>query len=210
MTIESSKTMAGIGSILFGSIIGIILVIIGMKGISEHYKDNRIYDGLVKGAIFLIISSILSLAGISFLWTGIATIWLGIGLVSLLASIPCLIIGFILALLAIKYVKDCFHALAERSGENLFNTAGTLIWIGAILTIIGIGFFLIWIGFIIAAIGFFTLKTAPSTPSYGYTPPPPNAQSYQTASNVKSNFCPNCGTPISPEATFCAHCGKQI
>jgi len=26
----------------------------------------------------------------------------------------------------------------------------------------------------------------------------------------KSNFCADCGTPVTPEAKFCPHCGKQI
>lgn len=214
-TFDSSKILAGIGSILYGTIIGIILVLIGMKGLSEHYKDNRIYDGLVTGTILLIISSILAGAGLGVLYAGILTtaatfgLGIGFGILGVIGAIVCFIIGFILALLAVKYFRNCFHALAERSGENLFNTAGTLIWVGAILTIIGVGFFLIWIGFIIAAIGFFTLKTPSNTPTYTYTQP--TTQPPPTASaDTKSNFCPNCGTPVPPETTFCAHCGKQI
>ena len=201
-----SKTLAGIGSILFGGIIGIILFIIGMKGLSEHYKDKRIYDGLVNAAIFFIIGTILSASGFV----------LCIGIITAIIGIPLLIIGFIFELLAAKYVKKALQVLAERSGEHLFETAGTLIWIGAWLAIIFVGVILIWIGFIIAAIGFFTLKEpqsgAPGTyqappPAYGYTPPP-TAQ--PPTADAKSNFCPNCGTPVAPNATFCAHCGKQI
>ncbi|MDR2719372.1 MAG: DUF996 domain-containing protein [Nitrososphaerota archaeon] len=222
-TFESSKILAGIGSILYGTIIGIIFVLIGMKGLSEHYNDRRIYDGLVTGAILLIISSILATVGISVLYAGIfataATYGMavGLGILGVIGCIVCFIVGVILALLAVRHVRNCFHALAERSGENLFNTAGTLIWIGAILIIIGVGFFLIWIGFIIAAVGFFTLKSTPTQPTYNYTPPPPNSQPpptqpYQAApaSNIKANFCPNCGTTVAPEATFCTQCGKQI
>ncbi|MCL1977850.1 MAG: DUF996 domain-containing protein [Candidatus Bathyarchaeota archaeon] len=200
MTVETSKILAGVGSILFGSLIGIILVLVGMKGLSEYYNDRRIYDGLVTATIFFIIGLILSVVGAIFLFV--------------LIGIPLIIVGFIFELLAARYFRNALYALSERSGEHLFHTAGILIWIGAILSIIVVGIILIWIGFIIAAIGFFTLKVAPSgatgasapPPSYGYTPPP-NAQ--QTT-NFKSNFCPNCGTPVASEATFCAHCGKQI
>jgi uncharacterized membrane protein len=201
-TAESSKILAGIGSIILGSIVGIILFMIGMKGLAEHYKDRRIYDGLVTGGILLIISWILFFVGV---WT----IWILVG-------IPIIIVAFVLAVLAVRYIRNCFHVLAEVSGENLFRTAGTLIWIGAFLSIILVGFVLIWVGFIIAAVGFFTLKIAPTQPTYGYTPPPSNTppptQPYQAApaSNVKANFCPNCGTSVAPDATFCAHCGKQI
>ncbi|MCL2477175.1 DUF996 domain-containing protein [Candidatus Bathycorpusculum sp.] len=243
-TFGTSKILAGIGSLLYGTIIGIILVLIGMKDLSEHYKDKRIYDGLVKGVILLIVGTILPIAGgitlfFSILGTSLNSSYssgyyggydsygtnaIAAGVIGLVAVvIICFIIAFILDLLAVRYIKNCFHALAERSNNNLFHTAATLIWVGAILAIIGIGFFLIWIGFIIAAIGFFTLdeKTVgtgntSATPPPGYTQPysyttqqQPNTQPTTTA-GAKANFCPNCGAAVKPNATFCANCGKQI
>jgi uncharacterized membrane protein len=74
------------------------------------------------------------------------------GILGIAVGFVCFVIAFILALLAVKYVRNCLHALAARSGENLFRTAGTLIWIGAILMIIGVGAILMWIDFIIMAI----------------------------------------------------------
>jgi uncharacterized membrane protein len=203
---SSSKTLAGIGSILFGGIIGIILFLLGMKGLSEYYKDERIYDGLVTATICFIIGLILSITGIV----------LCVGIITAIIGIPLIIVGFIFEFLAARYVKKALHALAERSGEHLFETAGTLIWIGALLSIIFVGVILIWVGFIIAAIGFFTLKETPNRapgayqappPAYGYTPPP---TTQPPTADAKANFCPNCGTPVAPEATFCSHCGKQI
>ncbi|MDR1992154.1 MAG: DUF996 domain-containing protein [Nitrososphaerota archaeon] len=242
-TFGTNKILAGIGSIIYGSIVGIILVLIGMKGLSEHYKDKRIYDGLVKGTILLIVGTILPIAGgITLLFSVLGGIGLsgayggyygdygdyGMGaitagvMMAIVGVIICFIVSFILDLLAVRYIKNCFHALAERSGKHLFHTAATLIWVGAILTIIGFGFFLIWIGFIIAAIGFFTLDETPIgagnfstpppqgyTPQYGYAPQQSNTQS-SPAPGAKANFCPNCGTPVTPNATFCANCGKQI
>jgi len=106
-----------------------------------------------------------------------------------------------------NYIRKALNALADSSGEQQFRTAANLIWYGAILSIIIVGFFLIWVAFIILAIAFFSLKIAPTTPQYsGY------AQPYQTTppTNTKANFCPTCGTPVASDATFCAHCGKQI
>jgi len=199
---NSSKTLAGIGSLLVGFIIGIILFLIGMKGVSEYYKDERMYKGLVTAVIYLIIGFILSLVGIAT--------------VIILIGIPLIIVGFIFELLAARHIRDSLRVLSERSGEHLFETAGTIIWYGAILAIVGIGIFLMCIGFIIAAIGFFTLKETQSgasgtyqtpPPAYGYTPPP---TTQPPTADAKSNFCPNCGTPVAPNATFCSHCGKQI
>jgi len=201
---NSSKTLAGIGSLIFGFIVGVILFLIGMKGLSEHYKDERIYKNLVTAAVYFIIGLVLS-------FVGIFTIWL------LFIGIPLIIVGFIFELLAAKHVRNSLRALSERSGEHLFETAGTLIWIGALLAIIWVGVILMWVGFIIAAVGFFTLKETPSgapnayqtpPPAYGYTPPPTTQP--PPATDAKANFCPSCGTPVAANATFCSHCGKQI
>jgi len=244
-TFGTSKILAGIGSLLYGTIIGIILVLIGMKDLSEHYKDKRIYDGLVKGVILLIIGSILPIVGgitlfFSVLSTSLnssyssgyyggydsyGTSAIAASIIGLIAVvIVCFIVAFILDLLAVRYIKNCFHTLAERSNTPLFHTAATLMWVGAILAIIGIGFFLIWVGFIVAAIGFFTLDektvgtgnnsaTPPQsyTQPHGYTAQQPNTQPPpSTATGAKANFCPNCGASVRPNATFCANCGKQI
>jgi len=198
MTAESGKILAGIGSIFmalnFASIIGFILVFLGMRDLSEHYKDPKIIDGVLTGAIFGVIGAVLGTLGIIFCFTIIGAI----------IGIPLIIVGFVFELLMASRFKKALYAMADRSSQQLFRTAGTLIWYGALLSIIVVGFFLIWIAFIILAVAFLTLKIVPLPP-----------QSYQTpqdapASNIKANFCTNCGNPVSSEATFCSHCGKQI
>jgi uncharacterized membrane protein len=48
---KSSKLLAGIGSIFLLipglNIVGIILILLGMKGLAEHYKEGRIYRNAV-------------------------------------------------------------------------------------------------------------------------------------------------------------------
>src|SRR5665647_1502791 len=60
--VESNKNLAGIGSILLMfpvlSIVGIILLYVGIKGLSEYYKDESIIRDAVRGFIFLIIAAI--------------------------------------------------------------------------------------------------------------------------------------------------------
>jgi len=207
---SSNKLLAGIGSIIFGTIVGVILFLIGMKGISEHYKDSHIYDGLVTATICCIF-------GLPLFFVGMI---LTISILFAIIGIPLLIVGGILVFIAGKTFRRALYILSERSGEPLFHTAGTLIWIGALLSIIGIGVILVWIGFIIAGIGFLTLKETPSgtsgtyptpPPTYNASPPPTQTSpTATTTTNAKSNFCPNCGTSVLPDATFCAHCGKQI
>jgi uncharacterized membrane protein len=187
-----------------------------MKGLSEYYNDNSIFRNLIIGGICGVVGTIMLVAGAVSFWAAIAAAFtsfggLAIGAFALSAVlIPVAVVCMVL--MAINF-KRSLNALADHSGVQLFRTAGTLLMIGALLSIIIIGLFLVFIGYIILAVAFFSLKPKPNTsPSYSCTPPPTMQPSptAQTSANPTSNFCPNCGTAVSPGATFCAHCGKQI
>jgi uncharacterized membrane protein len=221
--IESSKTLAGIGALLLFlsfvpiiGIIGIILLILGMKGLSENYKDESIYQHAIKGLVFGIIGivavsvlSILAFVGgfFSIFTSGASGIVGGI-----LLLIAALVIAFIFYLLMAINFRRAFDTIAERSGEQMFHTAGSLLFYGAVLTIIFVGLFLVWIAWIIAAIAFFSMKTTPAQPynqqPYGYAPPPSPPSPTQPSTGQR--YCPNCGAPVDPNATFCPNCGKPL
>jgi uncharacterized membrane protein len=217
---ESNKTLTAIGSILLlipgVNIVGLILIFLGMKGLSEYYNDDSIFRNLIIGGICGVIGTILSVFALVSVWGAIAAVFTsfgGLAIGVLLLSLVLAIVGFVCMLLMAIHFKRSLNALADHSGVQLFRTAGTLLFIGAILTIIFIGIFLVFLGYIILAVAFFSLKPKPNTsPSYSYTPPPTMQPppTTQTSANPTSNFCPNCGTAVSLGATFCAHCGKQI
>lgn len=216
-SVESSKVLAGLGTILLifsavpvVGIIGLILLLIGLKGLSEAYRDENIYKTAIWGVIFGIIGVIALSVGIfSTAITGVFTsIATGSGIGAFFGAvtfIAVLIITFIFFILMAMNFRRCFNALAERSGEHLFHTAGTLLFWGAILTIILVGVFLIFIAWLIAAIAFFTIRT---TQPPAYTPPPPPTTMPPTTPGTR--YCPNCGSPVDATATFCPHCGKQL
>jgi len=222
---ESSKTLAGVGSILLilsivpyaGAVLGIvgaILLLMGIKGLATYYQDNQIYDNALMGVIFLIIAIVIVAVAV------FGSILLFISAIGFLGGIVILILGLIVAfvfyLLAAMRLRQTFSTLAQKSGEQSFNTAGTLLWWGAILTIIFVGTILIFIAWIFATIGFFSMKLQPQQPyasqPQGYTPPsvPPVAQTTQAAPTQAQRYCPNCGAPVASDATFCPHCGKQL
>jgi uncharacterized membrane protein len=207
--VDSHKNLAGIGSILlifpFLSIVGIILVFFGMKGLSEDYKEPSIYQNVLWGVIFGIIASVVFAAGIILAIT-VGIFAFGIGTV--LIGLATLVVVFVFYVMMAMYFKRAFSTLAQKTGEHSFETAGNLLWIGAILTIIFVGFFLIFIAWIFATIGFFSIKN-PAQSSYSYTPPPPVASPPSTATQT-ARFCPNCGAPVQPNATFCPNCGKPL
>jgi uncharacterized membrane protein len=171
---ETSKLLAAIGSILLFlsftpilGIVGIVLLFLGMKGLAEHYKNDDISKNIVTGVLFGIIGFIVLAIDVigAFGLFSVSSLSYDIGasVASAMVTVTLLIIVFVILfffmLLMARSFRKAFNALADNSGEQLFRAAGTLLWIGAILTIIGIGLILIWISFLILTIAFILLKT---------------------------------------------------
>ena len=226
--VESSKTLAGVGSILLilsivpyaGAVLGIvgaILLLMGLKGLATYYQDNQIYDNALMGVIFLIIAMVVvAVAVFGAILLFISTIGVIGGVVILVLG---LIVAFVFYLLAAMRLRQTFDTLAQKSGEQSFNTAGTLLWWGAILTIIFVGVILVFIAWIFSTIGFFSMKlqAQPMQTQQPYTAPPqtspppsPAPMAQQAQPTQAARYCPNCGAPIAQDAAFCPHCGKQL
>jgi len=211
MTLESSKTLGGVGAILvvigslgfFGSnyvgllsLIGVILVSIALKGLSDHYNEGGIFNNALYGFIAAIIGGVffvavlvmtvltaISTLGISD-WTEWAmqvqqniTDWNAFwALVEpiVIGILVAFIVLFVFFIITAIFLRKSLSTLSMKSGEKIFGTAGLLWLIGAILTIIVIGFILIWIAWILIAVGFFSIKaTAAQQPVTPQPPPPP-------------------------------------
>jgi uncharacterized membrane protein len=200
MTLETNKTLGGIGALLivigfvgvFGSgyagildLIGIILVLIAMKGFGDHYKEDGIFNNALYGVILSIVGAVafvgaivvgvLQLLSTGFDWTNaamwqeefmdFANLWNFIGTI-----IIALVVLFIFAVISAIFYRKSLSLLAKKSGVNMFSTAGLLLLIGAVLTIIIVGFILILVAVILIAVGFFSIKTEPAQPPP--VPPP--------------------------------------
>ena len=207
MTLESSKTLGGVGALLmvvspfsgfvggaFGSVlglVGIILVLIAMKGLADHYNEGGIFNNTLYGVILTIIGGVVFVAAIvvgavsllSDLNLDLATLstdpsafsavdWQELvnfdvifdSIAIILLSLVVLFVFFVVA--AIFYRKS-LNSLAQKTGVSLFGTTGLILLIGAILTIIGIGFLLLWVALLLLTIAFFSIKpeTAPTPPA---------------------------------------------
>ena len=171
MSYESGKSMAGIGALLlvigsfvpFLGIVGLILLLIGMNDLAEYYKDKSIFQDALYGVIFGII-------GIAAVGLGVLSLFTGAGLV--VGVILGLVVAFIFYIIMAMYFRRAFDSLANKTGEGRFKTAGLLLFIGAILTIIVIGLILIFVAWILITVAFFSLRTAAEPPP---PPPPPPA-----------------------------------
>jgi len=218
--VDSSKTLAGLGSLLLilsivpyaGAVLGIIgaiLLLIGIKGLASYYKDNQIYEDALMGVIYLIIAIIAVAVAVAVLFVGFATI-IGFG-IGIIAFIGGLVLAFVFCLVSAMRLKKTFDLLAQKSGEQSFNTAGTLLWWGAILTIIFVGLLLIFLAWIFATIAFFSMKVQ-SQQSYSQQPyiAPQLSMPPVTQPTQATRYCPNCGAPVAQDAMFCPHCGRQL
>ncbi|MDR2204422.1 MAG: DUF996 domain-containing protein, partial [Nitrososphaerota archaeon] len=126
MTLESSKTLAAIGSVLMvvpgASIVGLILMYLGLKELGEYYKDSRISGGdVIIGLVFIAIGAIICISGIFMLFVIFANIFLG------MIGLGLGLVGWIIMILGAGRVKKTLLSLAERTGENLFSTSATTI-----------------------------------------------------------------------------------
>jgi len=101
-------------------------------------------------------------------FTNFGALW---GLIG--SIIVAFVVAFVFVIVSAIFYRKSFNLLAAKSGVNMFGIAGLLLLIGAVLTIILVGFVLMWIAFILLAVGFFSIKTpiteqtpaAPSSPS---------------------------------------------
>ena len=187
--LEHSKTLAGVGAILvllslvpytgwILGIIGVVLLLKGMKELSNFYQDQEIYKNSLRGvkyyilafaaaavAIAAILINVGFATGFAFKSGFVPTVGFGVGLA---ASFTGLIVAFVFYILAATHLRS-FNILAAKSGEASFTTAGELLWWGAVLSIILVGFVLIFIAWIFVTIGFFSMKPQPYNPLQ--TPP---------------------------------------
>ncbi len=208
MSLESNKTLGGIGAILlaipFLSLIGIILVLIAMKGLGDYYNDDDIFKNALFGFIFGFVGVIALVAVILMFAFGFSTVspfitdstaiaFTGFGL-----FIIAFIILYVFSLIAAIFYKKSLDNLSEKSGEQMFSTAGLILLIGAAIPLIGE--ILKFVAWILAAVGFFNIKKSTQIPE---------SKESVLSTNGKQ-FCKYCGAPITNNATFCQKCGKKI
>ena len=196
MTFESSKTLSAVGSLLIviGAIagfvvsfsgiltlIGIILLLIGLKGLANFYKEEGIFNnalysiivaivGCVVGVGVIVASAVSALADIGIDWanvedwnnigTDVATVFADFDFSAIATLLGALVIGliifYVVVIISMIFFRKSMNQLSSKSGIGLFGTAGLLMLIGAVIPVIGL--LIIWIGAILATVAFFQMK----------------------------------------------------
>ncbi|MBO8173927.1 MAG: DUF996 domain-containing protein [Thermococcus sp.] len=181
MALSQAKTYGGIGAILaliggavpkLGSalsIVGIVLILLAVKEISDEAGDEAIFKNylisfiLQIGAFIALIIAIVAVLGTSIIMMGgprafehemqdFGTIMTIIG--SILVGF---IIFWILFSLGSYYLKKSYELIAEYTGVDLFKTTGLLYFIGALTAIILIGLLVILVARILEIVAYFSL-----------------------------------------------------
>ncbi|UCG36052.1 MAG: DUF996 domain-containing protein [Candidatus Bathyarchaeota archaeon] len=181
-------------------LIGIILVLIAMKGLSDYYNEGGIFNNALYSIITIIVGAVvfigaiiatafaflaelgLDLADLASLGEGWTAIGENLADLSsfwtlLEGLVLSLVVLFVFAVIAAILYRKSLNLLAAKTGIGTFSTAGLLFLIGAVLTIILIGFLLIWVSLILLCIAFFRIRGAPAAEIQTQPPPPPEPPS---------------------------------
>jgi uncharacterized membrane protein len=196
MTFESSKNTSAAGALLIVigavagfvtsfsgilSLIGMILVLIGVKGLANFYKEQGIFNntlysiitiivGCVVGVGVIAVSAVAALADLGVnlanieewasIGTDVATVFADFDFSAIATLLGAIFIGLIILwvafIISMYFLRKSMNQLSAKSGVGLFGTAGLLVLIGAVIPVIGL--LLIWIGFILATAAFFQMR----------------------------------------------------
>ncbi|PVX25762.1 MAG: hypothetical protein CW691_03510 [Candidatus Bathyarchaeum sp.] len=187
--------LSGFAAGSFGGLlglVGIILVLIAMKGLADQYNESGIFNNTLYGVILTIVGAVVFVATVVVGAVGLLSeLNLDLETLStdptalanmdweaaidfnsigdhLLIIVAGLVVLFVFIVIAAIFYRKSLSSLAEKTEVGLFGTTGLIILIGAVLTIIGIGFLLLWISLLLLTIAFFSIKTDAIPP-----PPPP-------------------------------------
>ncbi len=199
-SLNEVKTLGGVGSILsllafiptagvVIAIVGLILVLIALKYASDILGDQKIFNnmlyavilgiiGLVVGAV-AVVAVVFQAMGLgymssSFAYTGPSSVaagdimgMLGTILFGLVAVWVCFLVSSI-------FLRRSYGELGRRLNVSLFGTAALLYLVGAILTIVLIGFLLIFVADILFIVAFFSINAqqSPQSPTIQAAQPP--------------------------------------
>lgn len=196
MDFGTSKNLSAVGTLLmfigviplipYGGIlalVGLILLMIGIKGLANYYNEQGIFSNVLYSVIIAIGGGIVAVGAIAIsamsaladLGIDLATIedWANAGtefgaaftditdLSAIMGLFSAIIVGalilFVVLIISMYFARKSMNQLSEKSGIGLFGTAGLMMLIGAIIPVIGL--LIIWIGLLLAMVGFFQLKT---------------------------------------------------
>ena len=171
-------------------IIGLIIMLIGVNNLAGYYREPGIFNNMLYATLTEIVGAVVAIAiAVSVVLNSLTSFlykifpswngnWMSLsGMTPVTTNLtlsdvaPFITAGIaVFAVLVIAtiiysiFTRRSLSLLRNRSGVNLFGTTGTVLLIGAVLTVIFIGYIIIWITFLMLAIAFFQLTPQPVQP----------------------------------------------
>jgi len=224
-SLSNAKTLGGIGGILVFipgvSLVGWILILIALKDISDVVQDKSIFDNALLAGITAIIGSVVLF--VLFFFSLAAFRFLSLGFFGVLAAF------WVLSIISAIFLKNSYDRAAQKLNNSSFGTAGLLYLVGALTTIVLVGFLILFIALIFQIVAYFSIQDQPPPPAYpGFQASPPtypNPQSLSPStpqtpqlpapaptpvqSSSEFKFCHKCGTRMPMTADYCTNCGAK-
>lgn len=165
------------------TLVGAILVLVAVHELADFYKEKGIFNNMLYSIILLIVGVVVCIAVMVFAafsalaelgydysagdWEafgrmfaeGMPMMDFGALFAFIGAAIIALVVLFIFVVVAAFFLRKSLSAIASKTGVRMFATAGMLMLVGGVLTIVVVGFLLIWIAWILVAIAFFMIRT---------------------------------------------------
>jgi len=237
-TLSQAKTYGGVGSILVLlsfvptvgwvlGIIGLILTLLAVKYIGDVVNDANIFkNAMIAYAVSIIGIAVVGIAvaayffgavGLGALAGGSSGAATGGIIAAITGVIIALVVVWILLVVSGYFIRKTYDIVATRLNVSMFRTAALVYFIGAILTIILVGFLVLIIAQILLVIAFFSISDTVTPYAGGMPPPspagyPPTMSGSQTtmgAPAAASKFCVKCGAALAQDAMFCPSCGAS-
>jgi len=201
--LSDAKVLGGIGSVLeiipFLSIAGYILVLLSIKYVSDEVQDRSIFSDMIIAVAAGIVG--VAVGGFVLVFSGIFAVFT-VGLSAILGVIIALTLIWIAFIVSSIFVRRAYDRIATKLNIGTFRTAGTLYFVGALLTIVLVGFLILFIAYIVQILAFFSIQEPQTSGAASM------AQA-SAAPQSSTKYCPSCGAQVPSGATFCPKCGAQ-
>ncbi len=184
-SLRDARVFGGIGAILslvsgfvpsvgfVLAIIGLVLVLIAVKYISDIVEDPSIFKNMiisvVSGIIGVVVAAIFVVATVFTVLRGMRlhgvppALGLRVFPNVMLTIIAALVIVWIFLLISAVFLRRSYTRIGETLNVDTFKTAALIYLIGAALTIVIVGFLIIFIAEIIEVVAFFSIPEQLST-----------------------------------------------
>lgn len=215
------------------ALVGFVLFLVAMYGLSRTYNEHKIFDYILYGIIIGIIAGVVTVIfALVFYFNNLSSFVnvsspteVSSAMLTLLA--PSLAaIGFV-SLIPMVFNVLALNLLAKKSQVSLFRKAAIILLASAFVQIVSWIVFVFWapLGAIsldtfalfivpagivqyaawaVLAFAFFRIKAPPSTPITV------SSSAYPAGKFGQIKHCPYCGSENSLDAVYCVKCGKKF